>query len=114
MLLIIEGLYSILPSYLQKGDPITFTCALGQTITKAIEISNPSKHPITYVAKIEGSKAYSIENDTEFVIESKGTHDVKIKYISNINLNNASSTLTLTGKASAKFTPSTFIFVLNS
>jgi hypothetical protein len=29
-------------------------------------------------------------------------------------LNNASATLTLTGKASSKFTPSTFIFVLNS
>jgi hypothetical protein len=36
MLLIIEGLYLILPSYLQKGEPILFTCALGQTVTKSI------------------------------------------------------------------------------
>ena len=51
----------ILPSYLQKGDPLTFSCAMGQTITKSIEISNPSKHPITYVAKIDSpNKAYVI------------------------------------------------------
>jgi hypothetical protein len=52
MLLILEGLYLILPSYLQKGEPVLFSCALGQTITKSIEISNPSKHPIAYMAKI--------------------------------------------------------------
>jgi hypothetical protein len=61
MLLILEGLYLILPSYLQKGEPVLFSCSLGQTITKSIEISNPSKHPITYMAKIEGvNKAYTI------------------------------------------------------
>ncbi len=31
-----------------------------------------------------------------------------------MNINNVNATLTLTGKASAKFTPSTFIFVLKS
>ncbi len=64
MLLILEGLYLILPSYLQKGEPILFSSALGQTIIKSIEISNPSKHPITYVAKIDApNKAYVIENE---------------------------------------------------
>lgn len=29
MLLMIEGLYLILPSYLQKGEPVLFSCALG-------------------------------------------------------------------------------------
>jgi hypothetical protein len=52
MLLILEGLYLVLPSYLQKGDPVLFSCSLGQTITKAIEITNPAKHSITYIAKI--------------------------------------------------------------
>ncbi len=55
-----------------------------------------------------------IENEQEFIIESKSTREIKIKYISNINLNNSTATLTLTGKASPKFTPSTFIFVLKS
>lgn len=48
------------------------------------------------------------------MIESKLSHEVRIKYISNINLNNSTATLTLTGKAEAKFRPSTFIFVLKS
>ena len=68
MMLIIENLYQILPSYLQKGEPIVFSCSFGQVMTKSIEITNPSKHPITYVAKIEGSKAYVIDNDCEFMI----------------------------------------------
>jgi hypothetical protein len=50
----------ILPSYLQKGDSVLFSCALGQTLTKSIEISNPSKNPITYIAKVEGCRAYTI------------------------------------------------------
>jgi hypothetical protein len=53
----------ILPYYLQKGDPIVFTCAIGQSLSKSIEIKNPSKFPVSYVAKIEGSKAYIIENE---------------------------------------------------
>lgn len=114
MLLVIENLYLILPSYLQKGEPIVFSCQFGQVVTKSVEITNPSKHLLSYVAKIEGTKAYSIEGETEFEIESKKTHEVKIKYISNMNMNNAQATLTLAGKASNKFTPSTFVFVLKS
>lgn len=60
MLVFLSRLYTILPSYLQKGDPITFSCAMGQTLIKSIEIKNPSKQAVTYVAKIEGSKAYAI------------------------------------------------------
>ncbi len=64
----------ILPSYLQKGEPIVFSCQFGQVVTKSVEISNPSKHQLTYVAKIEGSKAFVIEGETEFMIESKKSH----------------------------------------
>ena len=104
----------ILPSYLQKGDPIIFTCAVGQSITKSIEIKNPSKFPVGYVAKIEGSKAYIIENEQQFEIDSKQKHEIQVKYISNIDIEKNNATLTLTGKTTGKFTPSTFIFVLKS
>lgn len=114
MMLIAENLYLILPSYLQKGDPIVFSCSLGQVITKSIEITNPSKQAITYTAKIEGSRAYSIESEAEFVIEGKKTYEIKIKYISNMNVNNMPATLTMTGKVTPKITPSTFIFMLSS
>jgi hypothetical protein len=52
MLIFLERLYLILPSYLQKGDPVIFSCAMGQSVTKVIQITNPSKHPVTYIAKI--------------------------------------------------------------
>ena len=66
------------------------------------------------MAKIEGSKAYTIEGDEQFIVEGKKKYEINIKYISNIDLNKENGTLTLTGKTSAKFTPSTFIFVLKS
>lgn len=47
-------------------------------------------------------------------IDSKKSCEVKIKYVSNVNLNNSPATLTLTGKTANKFTPSTFIFLLKS
>ena len=114
MLVFLERLYLFLPSYLQKGEPIVFSCALGQTLTKSIEIKNPSKFVVTYIAKIEGSKAYIIENEAEFSIEPKQKHEIKVKYFSNIDLTKKNATLTLTGLSSSKFTPSTFIFVLKS
>ena len=52
MLLILENLYMILPYYLQKGEPIVFSCQFGQVVTKSIEITNPSKHQLSYTAKI--------------------------------------------------------------
>ena len=55
-----------------------------------------------------------IEGESEFVIDTKKSHEIKVKYISNVNLNNSPATLTLTGKANNKFTPSTFVFVLKS
>ena len=61
MLLCMEVLFIVLPSYLQKGEPIVFSCQFGQVITKSVEISNPSKYPITYMARVEGSRAYSVE-----------------------------------------------------
>ena len=114
MIVFLERLYLILPSYLQKGEPIVFSCALGQTLTKSIEIKNPSKFAVTYLAKIEGSKAYIIENEAEFSIEPKQKHEIKVRYFSNIDLTKKNATLTLTGLSSSKFTPSTFIFVLKS
>jgi len=31
-----------LPHYIPKGTPILFTCAVGEEITKEIQLSNPS------------------------------------------------------------------------
>jgi hypothetical protein len=71
MLLILEQLYWQLPHLLQKGETITFVCAMGETLVKAIEVKNPSKFTVNYVAKIEGSKAYAIEGSSEFAIDAQ-------------------------------------------
>lgn len=60
MVLLVEQLNQILPNYLPKAPPIQFTCSLGQSVSKAIEISNPSKHTVSYWAKIEGSKDFQL------------------------------------------------------
>lgn len=52
MMLLVEQLYQVLPNYLPKSPPIQFTCSLGQSVVKVIEISNPSKHIVSYWAKI--------------------------------------------------------------
>ena len=60
MLLLVLYLYQNLPQYLPKTT-IDFECVLGQTVTKSIELRNPSKSKISYFVTIEGSPDFSIE-----------------------------------------------------
>jgi hypothetical protein len=62
MLLFIVQLYQSLPHYIAKAQ-IEFPAVLGDMVTKNIELSNPSKNPIAYWVKLEGSSDFSIEID---------------------------------------------------
>jgi hypothetical protein len=53
-------LYQSLPHYVPKAQ-IEFPAVLGDLITKNIELSNPSKNPISYWVKLIGSGDFSIE-----------------------------------------------------
>lgn len=64
MLAIITAyLFETLPRYI-SSTTIEYQTAIHKTVTKGINIQNPSKAEITYRAKLEGSHNYSIANDT--------------------------------------------------
>jgi hypothetical protein len=53
-------LYQGLPHYIPKAV-IEFPAVLGDLVTKNIELSNPSKNPISYFVKLDGCPDFSIE-----------------------------------------------------
>jgi hypothetical protein len=53
-------LYELLPQILPKGSPIVFSCELGETTSRIIEIKNPSLKTVHYWVKIEGSKDFQV------------------------------------------------------
>jgi hypothetical protein len=52
-----------LPHYIPKAT-IEFPAVLGDLVTKNIELSNPSKNPISYFVKIDGCPDFTIGCDT--------------------------------------------------
>ena len=62
LLLFCVQLYQGLPHYIAKAQ-IEFPAVLGDMVTKNIELSNPSKNPISYWVKLDGCPDFSIESD---------------------------------------------------
>ena len=62
LLLFVVQLYQSLPHYIPKAK-IEFPATLGDLVTKNIELSNPSKNPISYWVKLDGSKDFQIEEE---------------------------------------------------
>ena len=60
LLLFCVQLYQSLPHYIPKAQ-IEFPATLGDLVTKNIELSNPSKNPISYWVQCDGSKDFFIE-----------------------------------------------------
>jgi hypothetical protein len=60
VLLFCVQLYQALPHYIPKAT-IEFPAVLGDEVKKNIELSNPSKQPISYWVRLVGSDDYSIE-----------------------------------------------------
>ena len=63
LLLFVVQLYQGLPHYIPKAT-IEFPAVLGDLVTKNIELSNPSKNPISYFVKLDGCPDFTISNDT--------------------------------------------------
>lgn len=57
---------------------------LGDMVTKNIELSNPSKNPICYWVKLEGSADFTIETD-QVKIEPGASQNFPIKFQSRIS-----------------------------
>jgi hypothetical protein len=61
MVLLLVNLYQTLPNYIPKCA-ITFTCILGDEVTKTIELQNPANKPIMYWINIEGCQDFFVED----------------------------------------------------
>jgi len=83
LLLFCVQLYQGLPHYVPKAK-IEFPAVLGDLVTKNIELSNPSKNPISYWVKLDGSTDFSIEEDC-VKIEPGTTVNFPIKFQSRIS-----------------------------
>ena len=76
-------LYQGLPHYIAKAQ-IEFPAVLGDMVTKNIELSNPSKNPISYWVKLDGCPDFSIEADS-VRIEPGAQLNFPIKFQSRIS-----------------------------
>ena len=83
MIFLAVQLFQTLPHYLPKAE-IEFPAVLGDTVTKTIELTNPSGGVISYWAKLDGSKDFKMDMDT-ITLESKQTASFPIHYISRIS-----------------------------
>ncbi|GAX74871.1 hypothetical protein CEUSTIGMA_g2317.t1 [Chlamydomonas eustigma] len=79
MLVLVLYLYQTLPQFVPKTT-IEFPCKLGESVTKDLELSNPSKKAISYTAKLEGHKDFTTQVSV-IRIEAKGTARLQIKCI---------------------------------
>ncbi|EAY22425.1 hypothetical protein TVAG_379040 [Trichomonas vaginalis G3] len=69
-------LFETLPRFIPISQ-VDFTTTLHKTISKAVQIQNPSKAEITYKAVLEGSAAYSLPNDC-LVIPPNSSADLNV------------------------------------
>jgi len=82
-MLFVVQLYQALPHYISKHT-IEFPAVLGDLVTKNIELTNPSKNPISYWVKLEGSDDFKIEEDN-VRIEPNQQVNFPIKFQSRIS-----------------------------
>ncbi|CAD8050766.1 unnamed protein product [Paramecium sonneborni] len=83
-LLMLMLLYTQVPNFMPKREPLMFKCVLGSIIMKTITLTNTTKEPIVYFVKLEGSSDFSIEED-QIKIEPGGKYNYNIKFTSRIS-----------------------------
>lgn len=91
---------------------IEFPAVLGDLVTKNIELSNPSKNPISYWVKLDGSSDFSIEEDC-VKIEPGTTVNFPIKFQSRISAA-VSAKLIFTNKKEGNIQAAAMVFELVS
>lgn len=111
LLLFCVQLYQGLPHYIPKAT-IEFPAVLGDLVTKNIELSNPSKNPISYWVKLDGSPDYAIDEDS-VRIEPGQTVNFPIKFQSRIS-NPVSGKVIFTNKKEGNVQAAAMVFELVS
>ncbi|MEW5311269.1 MAG: hypothetical protein WDW38_002999 [Sanguina aurantia] len=77
MMILVLYLYLTLPQFVPRTT-IDFHCKLGETQVKELELSNPSKKSISYTARLEGNRDFSMES-TLVRLDPQGTLRLPIK-----------------------------------
>ncbi|KAL4497051.1 hypothetical protein ABPG72_002207 [Tetrahymena utriculariae] len=80
-------LFNSLPNYIPKGQPIIFSCVLGEEVTKTIELTNPSNKTIHYWVKRTGCTDFQIEtNEADTIkLDPKSVYKFKVKFVSRVS-----------------------------
>lgn len=97
MVLFAMVLMHSLPQYVSKTT-IEFPCILGETLTKTIQLTNPSNKQITYWVKLEGSSDFQLDHPDDFSIPARSTEGFPIRFQSRLS-NSISAKLRFTSRA---------------
>lgn len=84
MIILLVQLYQTLPNYIPKCA-ITFSCTLGDDVTKTIELNNPASKPINYWINIEGSSDFFVEDQKEIILSAKSKGSLAVTFRSRLS-----------------------------
>ena len=98
-LLLMIQLYQCLPHYIPKTQ-ITFSCPLGESLSKNIELSNPFGKPINYWVKFEGSQDFSTEGSESINLPPKGSVQFPVHFKSRVTTPQQKAKLSFTNRIS--------------
>ncbi|MEW5300161.1 MAG: hypothetical protein WDW36_003110 [Sanguina aurantia] len=111
MLILVLYLYLTLPQFVPRAT-VDFHCKLGETQVKDLELSNPSKKSISYTARLEGNRDFSMES-TLVRLDPRGTLRLPIKCTPTTTLPEESR-LVLMSRKDAGAHAATLVFLLRS
>ena len=83
MILLCIMIYLTMPNYIPKGK-IVFPCILGESVTKTIELRNPTKHSIQYIVLREGHPDFAFK-EKKILIDSRKVVAFPITFHSRIS-----------------------------
>lgn len=73
-----------LPNYQPIKNPIEFECILGESISKVIELENPTNKTITYSVNYEGSQDFILEEMNVIKVEGKSTFKYRVIFLKKV------------------------------
>ena len=111
LLLFCVQLYQALPHYIPKAV-VEFPAVLGDLVTKNIELSNPSKQPISYNVKMIGQSDFSVET-SQVKIEPGQTIPFPVRFQSRIS-NTVKGKVIFTDKKEGNVQAAAMVFELVS
>ncbi|PNW70067.1 hypothetical protein CHLRE_17g704300v5 [Chlamydomonas reinhardtii] len=109
MMVFVLYLHHTLPQFVPRAA-VDFACKLGETQCKELELTNPSKKAISYSARLEGHRDFSIESSS-IRIEPKASAKLLIRCTPTNTLSQAAR-LVLMSKREGGVHAATLVFAL--